>query len=36
MSAAAGDPRPIISAQAARRWQAIDPLLPGPGNLPSG
>lgn len=36
MSAAAGDPRPIISAQAAQRWQAIDPLLPAPGKLPSG
>jgi hypothetical protein len=36
MSVAAGDPRPIISAQAAQRWQAIDPLLPAPGKLPSG
>jgi len=36
MSAAAGDPRPIVSAQAAQRWQTIDPLLPAPGKLPSG
>jgi GNAT superfamily N-acetyltransferase len=36
MSAAAGALRTIISAQAAQRWQAIDPLLPAPGNLPSG
>ncbi len=36
MPATAGDTASCFSAQAARRWQAIDPLLPAPASQPPG
>lgn len=36
MSAAGGEPAARVSAQASRRWQAIDPLLPVPAAPPPG